>query len=276
MTMASPRISPPAGVLAAFGLEGPAAALAGGQGTAWRVGDAVVKPLDMSPANLAWQQEMLARLDGRDDFRVSVPLLAEGGPLIVDGWTAWRFEPGEHRRGCWADIAGVGRRFHTAIRREPLPGFLRERDDRWAVADRVAWGELPPTRWAGVRPLDALFDALAPVAARSQLIHGDLGGNVLFHDDLPPLVIDVSPFWRPPVYATAIVVAGGLVYEGADADLLVPLGAEADFAQCLVRALIFRAVTECIATGGDDPTLDDRYRLAADITLRATEQARRS
>jgi len=33
--------------------------------------------------------------------------------------------------------------------------------------------------------------------APSQLIHSDLGGNVLFHDQLPPAIIDFSAYWRP-------------------------------------------------------------------------------
>ena len=39
------------------------------------------------------------------------------------------------------------------------------------------------------------------------MIHADLTGNVLFADGLPPLVLDLSPLWRPAVAAAAIVVA---------------------------------------------------------------------
>ena len=58
---------------------------------------------------------------------------------------------------------------------------------------------------------------LADVAARllaqpdppdePQLVHCDLTGNVLFAAGLPPAVIDISPYWRPPSYAEGVVVA---------------------------------------------------------------------
>lgn len=97
--------------------------------------------------------------------------------------------------------------------------------------------------------------------APCQLVHGDLGGNVLFDDRLPPAVIDFSPYWRPPGWASAVVVADALVYKGAS------LGDIQSFVdpQLLVRALIFRAVTDRLAAPG--PT-DDRYLEAAKLAVR--------
>ena len=56
----------------------------------------------------------------------------------------------------------------------------------------------------------------SPVTAPSQLIHGDLSGNVLFHAELPPAIIDFAACWRPVAFASAIVVADALVWEGAE------------------------------------------------------------
>ena len=89
-----------------------------------------------------------------------------------------------------------------------------------------------------------LASRLKPLTARSQLIHGDLGSNVLFDDQLPPAVIDFSPRWRPPAFASAIVVADALVWEDADESVLDAVGHIENFSQYLVRALIFRAVTD--------------------------------
>lgn len=232
----------------------------------------------MPAAALGWQHELLAKLDGRDELRVSIPLTAVDGSLVVDGWTAWRFEPGDHHRGQWLKVVDVGRRFHAAVSGEPEPGLLSARTDRWAIADKVAWEELPATRWAAVEALKALFGALEPVTAPSQLIHGDLTGNVLYHDALPPLVIDLSPYWRPPPFATAIVAADALVFEGADARLIdqllddpQDLGTGSDeFPQHLARALICRAVAASLAAeyGLAAPADLDAYHLAADLALR--------
>ncbi len=138
-----PGTRPGAPILAAFGLEGEPVQLSGGQGRSWQVGQVVLKPLDMSLPAMRWQAELLTRLDGRDDFRVSVPLRTTAGAWTSDGWTAWRHEPGEHLPGRWHEIIAVGERLHAALRDEPEPSMLAARTDMWAVADRVAWAELP-------------------------------------------------------------------------------------------------------------------------------------
>src|SRR5262249_21720456 len=90
-----------------------------------------------------------------------------------------------------------------------------------------------------------------PVTAPSQLIHGDLTGNVLFDNRQPPAIIDFSPYWRPTAYASAIVIADALIWEGADRQVLDAITDIGDFGQYLVRALIFRAVTDWIFSQED-------------------------
>jgi len=200
----------------------------------------VVKPLAMEPAALAWQGELLADLDGRTDFRVSVPLPALDGSWTVSGWTAWQYQPGRHLAQRWHGIVNAGQRLHAALPAEPEPAFLRRRTDRWSIGDKVAWGELPAAQYAATKHLSRLAAALRPLHGRCQLIHGDLTGTVLFEDDLPPLVIDLSPYWRPPAYASAIVIADALVFEGAGNDVVEPLLQDPAFPQYLLRALIYR------------------------------------
>jgi len=91
-------------------------------------------------------------------------------------------------------------------------------------------------------------------------MHGDLGGNVLFADGLPPAVIDLSLYWRPPSFASAIVVGDALVWEGADASL-----AEEVHLQYLTRALIYRAVTQHVAHGAVDREFDSAVEIARSL-----------
>jgi hypothetical protein len=205
--------APSATVLSAFGPRGSLQPLSGGQETAWLVEAVVLKPLDMAPAASAWQYALLSRLAGRNDFRVSVPLPTADGALIADGWTALRYESGSQHVRRWPEIMDIGRQLHRALAIEPQPPFLRPRTDPWSIGDTVAWGELPATEHASDPHLRRLFAARAPVQGRSQLVHGDLTGNVLFDDDLPPLVIDLSPYWRPPAFASAVVVADAVAFE---------------------------------------------------------------
>lgn len=256
-------------MLRAYGLDAPALPLTGGQHTAWRVGAAVVKPLDMDAAAVQWQGELLRRLDGAEGFRVSVPLQATDGRWIVAGWTAWRYQPGAHVPGRWQDIISAGQRFHAALRAEPKPDFLSRRTDPWAIADRVAWGELAPGRYAGADQLRELIAVLRPVRREDQLIHGDLTGNVLFDEHRPPLVIDLAPYWRPAPFATAIVVADALVFEGAGPALVQPLLVDPEFPQFLCRALIYRLVTDQLARGGPGPDrAQNRYLPAVQLAVR--------
>ena len=218
-------------------------ALAGGHETTWRSGDVVLKPLDREEAELAWQAELFDSL-ACDGFRVARSLRAADGSLVVERWCAAEALAGHHEDRRWADVIAVGGRFHRAIAGAPRPDFLDRRSDRWSISDRVAWGELPADEYMHVKHLPRLLAALRPLAAPSQLIHGDLTGNVLFADGLPPAVIDFVPYWRPTAFASAIVVADALVWEGADESVLEAVADVGDFPQYLLRALVFRAITD--------------------------------
>jgi uncharacterized protein (TIGR02569 family) len=260
---------PPPSVLAAFGASGDPVPLEGGQGSSWLAGEVVLKRLDMTERELTWLAE-LHRSIRCDGFRVSLPVRARNDELVVDGWCGWERVSGHHEDGRWPDIIAVGERFHAAIAGIPRPEFIAARSHQWAIADRVAWGELPADRFERVRHLPRLLAALRPVDAPSQLVHSDLTGNVLFAEGLPPAIIDLSLFWRPPAYASAIVVADALVWEGAGEDLLESVTHDDDWEQFLLRALIFRAVTgwlldEQRRTGQDD---DDPYLPVVDVACR--------
>lgn len=99
----------------------------------------VLKPLDLPLAALQWQGDVLTRLESRDDLRVLVPLRAAAdGQWTSDGWTAWRYQPGEHLPGRWHDIIGAGQRLHAALQDEPEPAFLSTRTDIWSIAQGAA------------------------------------------------------------------------------------------------------------------------------------------
>jgi uncharacterized protein (TIGR02569 family) len=251
-----PSQPPPATVLAAFGVTESSVLLRGGQGSSWRARDVVLKPLDRSESELQWQAHLFASIDG-DDFRVARPLHARDGSLVVDGWCASEAVEGHHEESRWPEIIFVGERFHSALLGVPRPEFIAERTDPWAVGDRVAWGELQADGFAHVEHLPRLAAALQPVEAPSQLIHGDLTGNVLFAEQLPPAVIDFSPYWRPTPFASAIVVADALVWEGADESILESVAHVEDFSQYLLRALIYRAVSDWLFAQRDPYRHDD-------------------
>jgi hypothetical protein len=97
---------------------------------------------------------------------------------------------------------------------------------------------------------------------------------VLFHPTLPPAVIDVSPYWRPTPFASAVVVADALVWEGAEESLLHAVDGEPRMGQYLLRALIFRLVADHPARPqpADGRCLPDPYVRAVRLAIETAAQ----
>ncbi len=248
---------PPRAVIESFGAAGSPSLLAGGRGGAWRVGELVLRPADHGEPPLDWQRGVLGSIADDGGFRVSLPCTTLAGDFESGGWCAWELVEGVHEEGRWREIIAVGERFHRAISDVPEPAFVAERSDPWAIGDRVAWGELEADRFAPVEHVPDLAAARRELDAPCQLVHGDLTGNVLFGQGLQPAIIDFSPYWRPPAYASAVVVADALVWEGADASLLDVVAHVPRFPQFLVRALIMRVVVDRLFREADPRRTED-------------------
>lgn len=259
------RPVPSAEVLRAFGVERPLP-LTGGQGTSWRAGDLVLKP-GGGPV-YEWLADELSNLQP-DGVRISAPVPTRDGHWVCDGWSATRWLEGSHpdfrRPPTWSDIIDVGRSFHRVVRNLPRPDCLTARTDPWATADRAAWADQASNlRQEFAQVAHLLQDASQPLGP-SQVVHGDLTGNVLFAPGAPPAVIDISPYWRPPEYAYGVVIADALCWHGAPASVLEEVGVSVS---AVARALLFRLVTtnELLMAGLTtlDPDAEaDRYRRAA-------------
>ncbi|MGW2471690.1 aminoglycoside phosphotransferase [Streptomyces sp. NPDC001665] len=270
--MPSNAVPSPA-VLDAFGVRGAAVPLAGGQGRSVLVGGYVFKPAEGTDDEVEWATCLFEGLASDGGFRVPLPLRAGDGRSVVDGWTASEFLTGQSGpEGHWAGVLDAGRAFHNALRGVPRPEFLGRHSHPWAVADRVAWGEQDVDVIDDLAvPFANLLELRRPVAQDSaQLIHGDLTGNVLFAPDHAPVVIDFSPYWRPPLFAEAVVVADGLLWFDLPPDLLTAGGDHPDWPQTLIRALIFRLVAHSESTGPlrrPQPGEAERHARAAEVVV---------
>ena len=89
-----------------------------------------------------------------------------------------------------------------------------------------------------------LLAARRPVAESPTVVHGDLTGNVLFADGLPPAVVDLTLYWRPVRYSVAVVAVDAVCFEAAPSSLLETIDPGDGSAQHLVRALVFRIATD--------------------------------
>ncbi|WP_242910948.1 hypothetical protein [Actinomadura terrae] len=266
---------PPARVLAAFDLTGSARPLAGGQGESFCVGNAVLKPTS-DPQAAEWSAAVFAGLPASAEFRVPRPRRSRDGDYVVEGWTAAELLDGHAGpAGNWERLIAASRAFHQALRHLPRPRFLDRRRDPWAISDRVAWDEAPPPPSTDADELLArLLHLKEPVRTESQLVHGDLTGNVMFHPGRPPAVIDFSPYWRPVPYAEAVVVVDGLLYHHAAPALLDDVLPGRDGLQMLVRALVFRLTTSALWPGSGGVIPQDELARFAHVTHVAEQRIR--
>jgi len=230
-------------VRAMFGASGVPVPEPGGQGRTWRVGDLILKPCD-EPVEAAWTADVLSALTPSARFRVARPVATRTGGWVVSGWQAWRVVSGQPDVKRCDEVLDVADAFHQAIAGLPRPGFLDTRDDPWSYGDRVAWEELPVNAHGVMGDLLLrLAAARRPVDLPAQPVHGDLLGNVLFADQEPPAVIDWPVYFRPALWAQAIVVVDALTWCGAPQELIDRRSDRDGWGQLLLRALIYRIAT---------------------------------
>lgn len=220
--------------------------LPGGQQAAWSDGRLVLKPVGSLPEHLR-VSDVHARWAAPDVVRVPEPVAsAHDEAWVVAGWAAHVLVPGRDAEipGDLDVVRHASDAFHEQIRGLERPSFLDERDDRWAFGDRVAWEGLEPQGDGPILLLAGrLRAALRPVRARAQVIHGDICGNVLVADGLPPAVIDWPPYHRPAGLALAIAATDAISWSTASPDLLDDWAGDADWDQLLLRGLLYRLAT---------------------------------
>jgi len=228
------------------------------------------------------------------EYRLATPLPAVASSpttttaYVVNNWTASSFVSGRVSLARFPELFRAARALHRDLANlipDNAPAAIANRaSNRFDEADRVTWKEKTLDQVALVNHdmlselqpiLDRLDAAMRPLPLPeedsrlvSQLVHMDLLGNVLFDDQgkeegeepLPPGIIDLTFYWRPALYAEAIVVADGLTWleNRLGRELLeLFLGEEEEEAgkgvrvQLLVRALYWRYLTFAI-----DPDLE--------------------
>lgn len=234
---------PPAHVLAAFGAGSVAPEqLPGGRGLAFRCADMVLKPVD-NTAEASWVAATFEQLRV-SGVRVARPVRSSDGRWVVAGWSAQRFVSGRVEPR-YSEIIETSLTLHQALAVIAQPRYLRDRDDLYSWADRLAWGEPVSRRWElpdghGARLFAELSSARTGVDLPDQVVHGDMFGNVLFAGTAPPAVIDITPYWRPAAWAAAVIAVDALTWGGAATDLLEEWAHLPEWPQMLLRAVLFR------------------------------------
>lgn len=245
--MSSDAAPSPVAVLDAFGLGGSQLLrLTGGQGRTWRVGDVVLKPVEDTVEH-DWVCSVFAGWDHHDSVRVPEPLATSEGAWSYDGWGAHRYVAGHSAsmRSDFSAIRAASDAFHAAVGDVACPAFIAQRQDRWSHADRVAWdGAEPRGEAPTLKQIDRLRAVFGDVSAAPQVIHGDIGGNVLVEPGRVAAVIDWPPYHRPPGLALAVAVVDAICWEAVPLSFVDSWADVPQWEQLLARALVFRLATE--------------------------------
>lgn len=197
-------------------------------------------------------------------YRLAEPRQVIGRPrsFVHNAWTASSFLAGEVKsKPDFVKILEVSRSFHEYVSGLKLerPAFLRQHPNRRREADLVIWSEkkledvdkvnyeLLVTIQPVLDKLDKIMQPL-PSDLESQIIHGDMTGNILFEDNEPPGIIDLTPYRQPAEYANAIVIADALAWCGEGRELVVGYAVDELKGNLLARALYWRLLTVAIDT----------------------------
>ncbi|WP_197321409.1 TIGR02569 family protein [Saccharomonospora sp. NB11] len=255
---------PPEHTRRAFGLGGAdVEPLVGGQG--WRCGDVVLEPVH-DRARGVWLSRVLATLDV-PELRIARPVGATDGRWVVGGWRARRLLTGapEHRPDETV-LAAV--HLHRATATFERPAFLDDRQDVFAVAERMAWDEerreLDEAK--GGRLFEILAPSRRPVRGTDQLVHAELFGTLLFEDGQPPGLVGFVPHFRPAEWGAAVAAVDAVAWGGADGTLLRHWSHLPEWSQLLLRAVLFRLAWHALHPRSSAATLDGLRRVAGEVT----------
>jgi uncharacterized protein (TIGR02569 family) len=215
--------------------------LPGGQGRSVRAGALVLKPVDELRKH-EWLGDALESVDFHG-LKVAAPVRSLAGRWCEQGLGATRFFDGRFVEGRITEKLDAADAFHRATRPIAKPPSFDAWTSPWMAAASVAWHErgVPDAAPQDVKAvLSSLLARCEPVGLPSQFVHTDLAGNILFDGDVP-VVIDMSPAFRPVAYAHAVLVADSVAWHHEPAASLEVLGLVPSLRRQLVlRAVVFR------------------------------------
>lgn len=228
-------------ILDAFNLLDEGKPLTGGQNQSVRYGDVVLKPIeDENYYNII--SKIFNTLESKD-FRISKHIQSNYGQYTYKGYGATKFEPGFEVDDRLEEKLIVSNALHGLLKNistDQLP----KGQDPWSKAHRLLWEKkrLPEINEQNVF-VNQMLDELPEYPEALQMIHSDLGGNILFHHELSPLVIDFSPAIAPKSFADAVLVCDAIAWGNQLIESLELLKSNLYYRESILYAAAFRVAT---------------------------------
>jgi hypothetical protein len=211
-----------------FEITGDAQEISGGRGSTISIGEYILKPLDTTSEEANWVMDLYEAINKvceNESFEIARPKRNRSGNWISNGWICFYKSKGKEDRAQLLEKLEISNELHKLLENYPKPDFLDLRNNRSSIADNIAWQSSDAQ--ISYKPLKEVFNKLQTISPKinlpSQIIHGDLGGNILFSESSKPVVIDFSPYFRPKAFANAIMVVDDLVWGSKDFKLLEEL-----------------------------------------------------
>jgi hypothetical protein len=231
---------PPSAVAAFCGNATDVKGLAGGNSRSTYCCNGLVLQPCGSVAEYIWWCSVYTTIN-QQGFRLAEPVRTISGDWIHEGWVAQKLLPGKHHPQKFIEKFEICRLFNESVTHLTKPDFLVKRVDPWSKSDAMVFGDLPlETVSETEESVARIIKSLIPLEMPSQLIHGDFGGNTLWHQEFTPAVIDISPYWRPADFALAVMAVDFISWEKGKISLIDDLLVRPGMKQLLLRAELRR------------------------------------
>lgn len=238
------KASIPQSVYYAFNLSGDGEKILGGQNNSYRFGNIILKKNDGDNTNIDYISEILNEISSRN-YRIAKPVISNKGSYLEDGYIAAYYEEGHHIFDNIKETIRISKIFHKDIANYRIDR-MQDANTQWSIAMDIIFRQRAIPNYVDSDNLKIclkLINKLELPKDKLQIIHGDIGGNILYHNNLPPCIIDFSPLIAPSKMAEAIALvdyAAWVKRNTTDIENLLPFDEYKIFIQC---AVLFRLLS---------------------------------
>ncbi len=244
----------------AFNLKNEGVPLKGGQNNSYRFGDIIIKKNDGDNVNYEVTAKILNEIES-PHYRVAKPIPSQNGRYIERGYIATHFEQGYHNSERIEETISLSKIFHKDLEKFDI-SLYKKSNTQWAIAMDILFRNREIPIYADENNLDIcneMLSILPPTHDPLQIIHADIGGNVLFHDTLPPCIIDFSPNIAPAKMAEAIIISDAVAWGNRNLDIIKYLVPHEKYEPYLLYAVMFRLLSALVKKSGTQEEFKCEY-----------------